>query len=157
MFRIELLLVTWVIDEYQRRFCKESDRLEILIMSEPKEAPYGSWKSPVTTDLIVSGSVGLTQPLIDGRNIYWIEMRPTEGGRNVIVSRHSAGVVSDVTPPPLQRANACPRIWRRRLYGSRWCGLFFKLRRPATLCRARRRGGRSAYSRRRRTLRRRAY
>jgi dipeptidyl aminopeptidase/acylaminoacyl peptidase len=76
-------------------------------MSEPKIAPYGSWKSPVTTDLIVSGSVGLTQPLIDGGNVYWIEMRPTEGGRNVIVKRDVAGVVSDVTPPPF---NARTRV-----------------------------------------------
>lgn len=68
-------------------------------MSELKVAPHGSWKSPITTDLIVSGSIGLTQPQIDGANVYWIEMRPTEAGRNVIVKRDPHGVVSDVTPP----------------------------------------------------------
>lgn len=61
--------------------------------------PYGSWKSPITSALIVSESVGLNQPAIDGDNIYWIEMRPSEGGRNVIVRRDSSGAVSDVTPP----------------------------------------------------------
>ncbi len=61
-------------------------------------APYGSWKSPITSDLIVGGSIGLTQPLIDRDDIYWIEMRPTEGGRNVIVKHDSGGAVHDLTP-----------------------------------------------------------
>jgi dipeptidyl aminopeptidase/acylaminoacyl peptidase len=76
-------------------------------MPEPKVAPYGSWKSPITTDLIVSGSIGLTQPLIDGQTIYWIEMRPTEGGRNVIVKRDPDGTISDVIPQPF---NARTRV-----------------------------------------------
>lgn len=67
-------------------------------MAEPRTAPYGSWKSPITSESIVGGSIGLTQPLIDGDDIYWIEMRPTEGGRNIIVRRDSAGAVHDLTP-----------------------------------------------------------
>jgi dipeptidyl aminopeptidase/acylaminoacyl peptidase len=67
-------------------------------MSDSRIAPYGSWKSPITSDLIVSGSIGLSQPLIDGPNTYWIEMRPTEGGRSVVVKRDALGVVSDVNP-----------------------------------------------------------
>jgi dipeptidyl aminopeptidase/acylaminoacyl peptidase len=57
--------------------------------------------------LIVSGSIGLSQPLIDGSDIYWIEMRPTEGGRGVIVRRDALGVVSDVNPSSL---NARTRV-----------------------------------------------
>ncbi|HKO98164.1 MAG TPA: prolyl oligopeptidase family serine peptidase [Pyrinomonadaceae bacterium] len=68
-------------------------------MSEARIKPYGSWKSPITSDLIVKGSIGLTQPTIDGTDVYWVEMRPTEGGRNVIVRLDSSGVISDVTPP----------------------------------------------------------
>ena len=69
-------------------------------MSHSRIAPYGSWKSPITSDSIVKGSIGLSQPLIDGPDIYWIEMRPTEGGRSVILRRDATGVVNDVTPPP---------------------------------------------------------
>ena len=69
-------------------------------MSESRIAPYGSWKSPITSDLIVSGSIGLSQPLLDGPDVYWVEMRPTEGGRGVIVKRDALGVVTDVIPPP---------------------------------------------------------
>ncbi len=65
----------------------------------PDTAPYGSWKSPITTDLIVSGAVGLGQIALDGDDVYWVEMRPAEGGRMVIV-RRSGGVKVDVTPKP---------------------------------------------------------
>jgi dipeptidyl aminopeptidase/acylaminoacyl peptidase len=63
-------------------------------------APYGSWRSPITSDLIVKGSVGLSQPTFSDDDIYWIEMRPTEGGRNVIVRRSSSGECVDVNPAP---------------------------------------------------------
>ena len=63
-------------------------------------APYGSWKSPITTELIVSGAVGLGQISLDGNEVYWVEMRPSEGGRMVIVRRGSDGTILDVTPEP---------------------------------------------------------
>jgi len=63
-------------------------------------APYGSWKSPITTDLIVSGSIGLGQVALDGEDIYWVEMRPSEGGRMVLVKHDPEGEIVDVTPEP---------------------------------------------------------
>jgi len=62
-------------------------------------APYGSWRSPITSDLIVSGTIGLGQIVLDGQALYWLESRPTEGGRSVIVGRTIAGETGDVTPP----------------------------------------------------------
>ncbi len=67
-------------------------------MSQSKIALYGSWKSPITSDLIVKESIGLGQVKIDGDDIYWIEMRPSEGGRQVIVRRTTDGQNLDVTP-----------------------------------------------------------
>ena len=67
-------------------------------MSQGKIAPYGSWKSPITSDLIVKESIGLGQVKMDGNDIYWIEMRPSEGGRQVIVRRATAGQNIDVSP-----------------------------------------------------------
>ena len=66
----------------------------------PEVSPYGSWKSPITTALIVSGAVGLGQIALDGDDVYWVEMRPSEGGRMVIVRRTGEGATTDVTPPP---------------------------------------------------------
>jgi dipeptidyl aminopeptidase/acylaminoacyl peptidase len=67
-------------------------------MTEPHVAPYGSWKSPITSDLIVSAAVGLGQVALDGADTYWVELRPSEGGRNCIVRRTPDGNVTDVTP-----------------------------------------------------------
>src|SRR5918912_1164663 len=67
-------------------------------MSDKKIAPYGSWKSPITSDLIVSASVGLTQVELDGGDVYWIEVRPTEGGRSCVVRRTPGGRTADVIP-----------------------------------------------------------
>lgn len=67
-------------------------------MPTPVVAPYGSWKSPITTDLLLAGgTVNLSQPWIDGDAVYWIEGRPSEGGRNVVV-RLANGRTEDVTP-----------------------------------------------------------
>lgn len=70
-------------------------------------ASYGSWKSPISSDLIVSATVGLGQVALDGDDIYWVEQRPTEGGRNVVVQRTPDGRTTDRTPAPF---NARTRV-----------------------------------------------
>ena len=68
-------------------------------MAETRVAPYGSWKSPITSDMIVAEAVGLMEVVLDGDDVYWIEMRPSEGGRYVVVRRSPDGKTADVTPP----------------------------------------------------------
>ncbi len=63
-------------------------------------APCGAWRSPITGDLIGSESIGLAEPMFDGENVYWLEMRPSEGGRYVLVRQTPDGGTTDVTPPP---------------------------------------------------------
>ena len=63
-------------------------------------APYGSWQSPITIDFVVAGAIGLGQIALDGEDIYWVEMRPSEGGRMVVVKCDTAGKVTDITPEP---------------------------------------------------------
>jgi dipeptidyl aminopeptidase/acylaminoacyl peptidase len=65
-----------------------------------KAIPYGSWRSPITSDLIVAETIGLGSVAFDGSDIFWLETRPSESGRNVIVRRSAAGHVRDVTPVP---------------------------------------------------------
>src|SRR5690242_12983033 len=69
-------------------------------MSERETLPYGAWRSPITSELIVAETIGLGDVIVDGPDIYWIESRPGEGGRNVLVRRDPAGAVRDVTPAP---------------------------------------------------------
>jgi dipeptidyl aminopeptidase/acylaminoacyl peptidase len=66
----------------------------------PTISPYGSWKSPITSDLIVSKNISLGGATSVGEDIYWTELRPAEGGRIVIVRRTPDGATHDVTPMP---------------------------------------------------------
>ena len=67
-------------------------------MSEPQVVPHGSWRSPISSDLIVRGVVGLKGLALDGQDVYWLESRPGEGGRNAIVRHSPDGRTEDVTP-----------------------------------------------------------
>src|SRR6516225_1724786 len=68
-------------------------------MPERKTAPYGSWSSPITSDLIVASTIGLGGILLDGTEVYWLEARPQENGRSVIVRRAADRSLGDFTPP----------------------------------------------------------
>ena len=76
-------------------------------MVKPQVAPYGSWKSPITSALVSSSAIRLGQTGLDGRDVYWIEARPAEGGRNVVVRWTKDAQVTDVTPAPF---NARTRV-----------------------------------------------
>jgi dienelactone hydrolase len=67
----------------------------------PTIARYGSWKSPITSELIVAQSIALSETRLDGDTCYWLEGRPQEQGRFVIVSSDAAGTATtDLTPKP---------------------------------------------------------
>jgi dipeptidyl aminopeptidase/acylaminoacyl peptidase len=62
-------------------------------------APFGSWISPVKASLLASASIGLGSVKVSGQDVYWLEGRPLEKGRVVIVRRTPEGAQEDVTPP----------------------------------------------------------
>jgi dipeptidyl aminopeptidase/acylaminoacyl peptidase len=65
----------------------------------PTVAPYGSWKSPITTDLLAGGdTVTLGAVETSDQGIYWSEGRPHEGGRSVLVFKPDGGDPVDVVP-----------------------------------------------------------
>ena len=70
-------------------------------MTAPRTAPYGSWKSPITARSITAGTVGIGSVAADGGDLYWLESRPSEAGRNVLVRRAPDGAIADLTPAPL--------------------------------------------------------
>jgi dipeptidyl aminopeptidase/acylaminoacyl peptidase len=63
-------------------------------------ASYGTWRSPITAEAITAGQVGLAEPRLDHCSAYWLEARPQEAGRTVLVRRTPAGERQDLTPPP---------------------------------------------------------
>ena len=62
-----------------------------------QKAPYGSWPSPLTAARVTAGALRLDQIQLDRNDVYWLEGRASEGGRNVIVKWTPEGVV-DLTP-----------------------------------------------------------
>ena len=67
---------------------------------QPTVLPFGAWPSPIRIDDLLGDTVRLGEPWIDGDEIYWIEGRPAEAGRSVLVRRAADGTISDLTPAP---------------------------------------------------------
>jgi dipeptidyl aminopeptidase/acylaminoacyl peptidase len=86
-------------------------------MPEKQIAPYGAWKSPITSSLIVAQSISLMEVRLDGDDIYWLEGRPQERGRYVVVQAPAAGAT-------VRAVNAAPYNARTRVHeygGGSWC------------------------------------
>jgi len=62
-------------------------------------APFGSWASPISADLAATASTSFVDLALDGRDVYWLETRPDEGGRSVVMRLQPSGTVSELTPP----------------------------------------------------------
>lgn len=62
--------------------------------------PYGSWPSPLRIEDLLGDTVRLGEPWVDGDEVYWIESRPAEAGRSVLVRHAADGMTEDVTQAP---------------------------------------------------------
>jgi dipeptidyl aminopeptidase/acylaminoacyl peptidase len=65
---------------------------------KPTVAPYGSWRSPITADMVARGGVLPYEPHVAGEAAYWVELRPAESGRNVVVRADAGSSPIDITP-----------------------------------------------------------
>ncbi len=75
----------------------EGRRVSYRLM--PVVAAFGTWRSPVSAEAVARGAVPLLTCLPAGDGVAWLEGRPTEGGRVVLVRRDAEGRVADLTPP----------------------------------------------------------
>ncbi|XP_009106816.1 uncharacterized protein LOC103832547 [Brassica rapa] len=70
-------------------------------LQEKITAPYGSWKSPITADIVSGASKRLGGTAVDSRGrLVWLESRPNESGRGVLVVEGEKGPI-DITPKEL--------------------------------------------------------
>jgi len=70
-------------------------------MTDRQIAPYGSWVSPVTPDLMTGKTVGLGNLAADGPALYWLEARPTEAGRSALLRWTQSEGKTELTPVPV--------------------------------------------------------
>jgi hypothetical protein len=97
-------------------------------MLTPKTAAYGSWKSPITADLVAQ-SITLSEPRFDGEDVYWLEGRPQESGRLVVVRASTVnGHATDATPKPYNARTRVHELWWGFMDNSRRRRLLFQLR-----------------------------
>ncbi|HXG25613.1 MAG TPA: S9 family peptidase [Candidatus Binatia bacterium] len=61
-------------------------------------APYGSWASPFRIERLTEQVVFLTEPHGADGVRWWLEGRPEEGGRQVLVRREPDGTLTRLTP-----------------------------------------------------------
>jgi len=65
----------------------------------PSVAPYGSWSSSITLDLVANeGGVTYGSLSVDADGVYWLETRPQEQGRAALVFLPHGGSSIDVVP-----------------------------------------------------------
>ncbi len=82
-------------------------------LSSPAIGPHGAWSSPLSAATLGSAALGLSYvTALEGR-LYWVEARPAERGRNVLMCAEPGGEPSDLTPAPF---NARTRVHE---YGGR--------------------------------------
>ncbi|ESQ33199.1 hypothetical protein EUTSA_v10003712mg [Eutrema salsugineum] len=67
--------------------------------AEITTAPYGSWKSPITADIVSGASKRLGGTTVDSRGrLVLLESRPNESGRGVLVLQGDDDEPIDITP-----------------------------------------------------------
>lgn len=64
----------------------------------PQSAACGTWRSPFGAAQIAAGGVRLAQPWVAGNGVYWLESRPAENGRSVLVRARPGEAPRDLTP-----------------------------------------------------------
>jgi dipeptidyl aminopeptidase/acylaminoacyl peptidase len=62
-------------------------------------APYGTWRSPISAEMVSVGGVTLSQPRLENGSVYWQESRPSEGGRSVLMHAAPFSEAVEITPP----------------------------------------------------------
>ena len=98
--------VNWIDPGRNFRVWPGAERFRLLaggvsntsLKTAAKTAPCGSWRSPITSDLIVAQSTALSEVRLDAGQVYWLEGRPQEQGRSVVVGMGEDGQPSDITP-----------------------------------------------------------
>ncbi|MCW5892399.1 MAG: S9 family peptidase [bacterium] len=65
-----------------------------------RRAPYGAWASPLGAAQVAAASLRFGDLVTTGEAAYWVETRPDEGGRGVLVRWAPGGEPEDVLPAP---------------------------------------------------------
>ncbi|XP_023739480.1 uncharacterized protein LOC111887540 [Lactuca sativa] len=83
---LTLLFIRKHSPHHSRRLITTMAASSTLTPEQKITAPYGSWSSPITSDVVSGASKGLGGTAVDSHGrLFWLESRPSESGRLVIV------------------------------------------------------------------------
>jgi dipeptidyl aminopeptidase/acylaminoacyl peptidase len=68
-------------------------------------APYGSWHSPISVELVSGTSISIGEPWAGPDEAYWLEGRPTQAGRRTLLRHGADGATRELTPEPFRVGN----------------------------------------------------
>ena len=71
-----------------------------MTTGERDAAPYGSWPSPISADLVARGAHALGGGRLVGAEVWWLETKSEEQGRDAVRRRGADGSPVDVLPAP---------------------------------------------------------
>jgi dipeptidyl aminopeptidase/acylaminoacyl peptidase len=72
------------------------------LATQPKQktvAPYGAWSSPISAEMVASAGASLSAPWLTGGTAWWLEGRPHEQGRVVLMKAGPGEDPTDAVPP----------------------------------------------------------
>ena len=88
---------------------------------------YGSWESTITPEKITEGGLRFSEIRSSGSDLYFLEGRPEESGRYVIVKQASDGKISDAIPKEFNSRNAVHEygggsyaVGQKNIYFTNW-------------------------------------
>jgi dipeptidyl aminopeptidase/acylaminoacyl peptidase len=67
-------------------------------LNERLTGPYGTWSSPITAEMVATAGRGLSAPWLESGTSWWLEGRPAEAGRVVVMRADPGSDPVDVTP-----------------------------------------------------------
>lgn len=83
-------------------------------------AAYGTWESPIDAELLAAGAVSFSSVSFAGGRVWWVESRPAQAGRAVLVSSpaDASDAPRDETPPEVsvrtlvhEYGGRCHAVW----------------------------------------------
>jgi dipeptidyl aminopeptidase/acylaminoacyl peptidase len=67
-------------------------------LTDKKEAPFGTWTSPITAEMVARAGTSLSGAWLSQGSAWFLEGRPSEGGRVVLMRAAPGDGPADVTP-----------------------------------------------------------
>ena len=71
----------------------------MTIATSKHPLPCGAWPSPISAAVVAAGAVPLSQTMLDGPRLAWLEGRATEAGRTTLMV-HDVDGTRELTPAP---------------------------------------------------------